>query len=314
MAEYRVISLRVSNVAGLVIRLLEVTVVRVLLVLAVLAPLGLPCGNVFAGNLVLQGKWLQGGLVIGRTDPGAVVEMGGNRVRVSPEGHFLLGFGRNEALEHQLEVVFPDGTAESRLLEIKQREYRIQRIDGLPERKVTPSKKDMERIRREVAMASEARERDDPRTDFLDGFQWPVLGPISGVYGSQRILNGEPRRPHYGVDIAMPTGTPVRAPAAGVITLAHPDMFFSGGTLILDHGHGLSSSFLHLSRILVKEGDPVRQGDVIAEIGSTGRVTGAHLDWRMNLFRTRIDPQLLAETKPSPSDSSSNKRGTGGGR
>ena len=120
-----------------------------------------------------------------------------------------------------------------------------------------------------------------------------MTGPISGVYGSQRILNGKPRRPHFGVDVARPTGTPIVAPADGVITLAEPAMFFSGGTLIIDHGHRLSSSMLHLHKILVKEGDQVKQGQVIAEIGATGRVTGAHLDWRMNLRGHRIDPQLL---------------------
>ena len=124
-------------------------------------------------------------------------------------------------------------------------------------------------------------------------FIWPTIGPISGVYGSQRILNGKPKWPHYGVDIAVPTGTEVRAPAGGVVTLAHPDMFYSGGTLIVDHGHGLSSAFLHLSKLRVKTGDKVKQGDVIAEVGATGRATGAHLDWRMNLFNRRIDPQLL---------------------
>jgi murein DD-endopeptidase MepM/ murein hydrolase activator NlpD len=120
------------------------------------------------------------------------------------------------------------------------------------------------------------------------------------VYGSQRILNGEPRRPHFGIDIATPTGTPVKAPADGVVTMVHPDMFFSGGTLILDHGHRLSSSFLHLSKIVVKEGDEVRQGDIIAEVGATGRVTGAHLDWRMNWGKERVDPSLLVPPMEAP--------------
>ena len=182
---------------------------------------------------------------------------------------------------------------------MKPREYRIQRIDGLPPGKVTPrSKEDLARIRREVAMVKRARLTDDARTDFLGGFRWPIKGPISGVYGSQRILNGEPRQPHYGVDIAVPTGTKALAPAAGVVTLAHPDMFFSGGTLIVDHGHGLSSAFLHLSRILVKKGQRVAQGQPIAEVGATGRVTGPHLDWRINLFGRRIDPELLVGPMP----------------
>ena len=147
-------------------------------------------------------------------------------------------------------------------------------------------------------MIRKARQRDDPRTDFLSGWMWPVSGPISGVYGSQRVLNGEPRRPHYGVDIAAPVGTPVRAPADGLVTLSHPDMFFSGVTLVLDHGHNLSSSFLHLNKSLVKTGDRVKRGDVIAEVGKSGRVTGAHLDWRMNYQAERIDPELLVPPMP----------------
>ena len=147
-------------------------------------------------------------------------------------------------------------------------------------------------------MAREARKLDAERTDFLTGFIWPAKGRISGVYGSQRILNGQPRRPHFGVDVAAPVGTEVRAPADGVVTMVHSDMFYSGGTMILDHGHGLSSSFLHLHRILVKKGQRIRQGDLIAEIGATGRVTGPHLDWRINLFAKRLDPQLLVSEMP----------------
>ncbi len=195
---------------------------------------------------------------------------------------------------------FPDGNRDERTLDIVLREYDIQRIEGLPKRMVTPTKKDLERIRAEAARARKARQLDSPRTDFLTGFAWPAKGRISGIYGSQRILNGQPRRPHFGVDVAAPVGTPVYAPADGVVTMVHPDMYFSGGTLIVDHGHGLSSSFLHLSRILVNEGQAVKRGDLVAEIGATGRVTGAHLDWRMNLFTTRIDPQLLVEPMPVP--------------
>jgi murein DD-endopeptidase MepM/ murein hydrolase activator NlpD len=146
-----------------------------------------------------------------------------------------------------------------------------------------------------VALIKKARARDDARADFLTGFKWPASGCITGVYGSQRFLNGKPGRPHYGLDIAAPTGTPVLAPADGVVTLAHPNMFYSGVTLIVDHGHGLSSAFLHLNRILVKEGMRVRQGEPIAEVGATGRVNGAHLDWRINLFGRRLDPQLVLE-------------------
>lgn len=251
-----------------------------------------------AKGLRLDGNPVQGGLMIGYVSPGARVYFEGAEIRLSSEGVFVIGFGRDAPATANLKITFADGSAVDETLSIEKRRYRIQRIDGLPERKVTPKPSDLERIRREAALVRAARGRDDPRTDFLGGFDWPARGSISGVYGSQRILNGEPRRPHYGVDIAAPVGASVRAPASGVVTLAHPAMFYSGGTLILDHGHGLSSSFLHLSEILVEEGQRVRRGDLIARIGASGRVTGPHLDWRMNWFDTRIDPELLAGEMP----------------
>jgi murein DD-endopeptidase MepM/ murein hydrolase activator NlpD len=246
-----------------------------------------------AGKLELQGEPVQGALIIGRTEPGSTVKIDGAAVRVSKDGVFLLGFGRDAPGKARLDAVFPDGSRTGRDLLVAKRTYKVQRIDGLPPKKVTPSEEDMVRIRKEYALIRNARDRDDAREDFLGGFEWPARGRISGVYGSQRILNGVPRRPHFGVDVAAPVGTLVYAPADGLVTLAHNDMFFSGGTLIVDHGHGLSSSFLHLNAILVKEGDRVRQGDPIAKIGATGRVTGPHLDWRMNLMGARLDPQLL---------------------
>jgi len=217
----------------------------------------------------------------------------GNPVRVSDNGVFLLGFGRDAPATARLEAVYPDGGRAHWDIQVVRRSYDIQRIDGLPPKKVSPSEKDMLRIRKENGLVKKARALDDAREDFLGGFEWPAKGRISGVYGSQRILNGQPRRPHFGVDIAAPVGTIVRSPADGVVTLTHGDMFFSGATLIVDHGHGLSSTFLHLNAILVKEGDRIRQGDSIAEVGASGRVTGAHLDWRMNLHGNRLDPQLL---------------------
>ena len=247
----------------------------------------------------LDGPRIQGGLLRGRVPPGSTVEYEGDAVRISQDGWFLVGFGRDAPPEAELVVVHPDGRRERQVLEVKRREYDIQRIDGLPPAKVTPrSEEDLARIRAEVRMVKQARGIDDPRADFLSGFRWPIKGRISGVYGSQRILNGEPRRPHFGIDIAAPTGTRVVAPADGVVTLVHPDMFFSGGTMIVDHGHGLSSAFLHLSRILVEKGNRVTQGEPIAEVGSTGRSTGPHLDWRMNLFDRRIDPSLLVGPMP----------------
>ena len=246
----------------------------------------------------LEGPRVQGGLLRGRVVPGSTVKFEGERVRVSKDGWFLIGFGREASPKAVLSVVFPDGRRQRFGLSVKSRKYRIQRIDGLPPGKVTPSKEELKRIRREVAQVKRARKIDDPRTDFLGGFRWPVKGIISGVYGSQRILNGQPRQPHYGIDIAAPRGTRVVAPAAGVVTLAHPDMYFSGGTMMVDHGHGLQSAFLHLSRFLVKKGQRVKQGQPIAEVGSTGRSTGPHLDWRVNLFSRRLDAALLVGPMP----------------
>jgi murein DD-endopeptidase MepM/ murein hydrolase activator NlpD len=246
----------------------------------------------------LEGEMSQGGMLIGKTTPGDQVRFNGEPIRVSPKGVFILGFGRDDSLHHTLEVIRAGRAVEKQQISIAKREYKIQRIDGLPPSKVNPPKRDWSRIKQEVALVKQARKRDDARSDFMTGFIWPATGIISGVYGSQRILNGDPKRPHFGIDIAAPVGTQVVAPADGVVTLAHPDMFYSGGTLILDHGHQLSSSFLHLHKILVKEGDRVKQGDPIAEIGATGRVTGAHLDWRMNLRKARIDPQLLVPPMP----------------
>ena len=268
------------------------------LALAALLPFG-PAPAAADTGVRLDGPRIQGGLLRGQVPPGSVVEFQGDAVRVSKDGWFLVGFGREAPPEAQLVVVFPDGRRERQVLKVDRREYDIQRIDGLPPGKVTPrSEEDLARIMAEIRMTKQARAIDDPRADFLSGFRWPIKGRISGVYGSQRILNGEPRRPHFGIDIAAPTGTRVAAPADGVVTMVHPDMFFSGGTMIVDHGHGLSSAFLHLSRILVEKGQRVARGETIAEVGSTGRSTGPHLDWRINLFDRRLDPALLVGPMP----------------
>ncbi len=260
-----------------------------------------------AESLTLKGPLVQGGIVFGHTQPGAKVTQDGEPVPVSKNGDFVIGFGRDAPARSRLEVMLPDGRRLVRNLEVRKRRYRIQRIDGLPKRKVTPrSKADLARIRSDVRKVKAARARVDDRTDYTHGFRWPARGPITGVYGSQRVLNGKPRRPHYGVDIAGPVGTPVKAPADGIVTLAEPDMFFSGGTLIMDHGHGLSSTFLHLSKILVKKGQRVKQGETVALMGATGRATGPHLDWRMNLRGKRVDPQTLVP--PMPTDSTEKKR------
>jgi murein DD-endopeptidase MepM/ murein hydrolase activator NlpD len=252
----------------------------------------------FAQDLTLEGALSQGGLVTGRTLPGAEVRLDGRPVRVGADGRFLLGFGREAAPEAVLELTLPDGTLARRTLAIEQRSYDIQRVDGLPQEKVTPPEAVLARIAAERAMVAEVRKVDRPEPWFETGFVWPVTGPISGVYGSQRILNGEPRWPHFGVDVAVPVGTPVIAPADGLVVVAHDDMYYSGGTVLLDHGFGLTSAYLHMKEVLVEEGQMLRQGDRLGSVGATGRVTGAHLDWRFNWFDRRLDPVLIAGPMP----------------
>ena len=252
-----------------------------------------------ADNLKLEGSFTQGGMATGRVAPGSNVRFLDRDVRVSKEGLFVIGFGRDFLNKAELEITSPDGKMTRRLVDIKKRTYKIQRISGLPKKMVSPGKKALERIRRENVWIGKVRSRNTETPWFSAGFIWPAIGPVSGVYGSQRILNGKPRRPHFGVDVAMPTGTPVVAPAAGMIALAKKDLYFTGGTIMIDHGHGVTSVLMHLSRVDAKLGDAVKPGDVIGAIGATGRATGPHLDWRVNWFNQRLDPQLLVPPMPA---------------
>ncbi len=270
---------------------------RVLWLVALPAAL-IGAGGAGAGELTIEGDFVQGGLLRGSTEPGSEVRLDGDEVRVSAGGLFLLGFGRDARPEAELVVRFPDGSEERRPLGIAQRDYQVQEIDGLPDKLVSPSTAELERIDAENALIAEARARDTDASYFASGFVWPVLGTITGLYGSQRILNGEPRRPHYGIDIAAPEGEAVLAAADAVVALVHHDMFFTGATLILDHGFGLTSVYSHLSAIHVRPGQRVDQGETVAEVGATGRATGPHLDWRVNLFSTRLDPALLVGPMP----------------
>ncbi len=248
-----------------------------------------------AHALDLGGRLMQGALVLGRIEPGASVKYAGRTVRVdSATGTFVFGIDRDAPREVEIVTALPGGKREVHRLAVEPRQYDIERIDGLPPRKVTPTDADLERIRREGAMITAARGRDGSETWFVDGFVWPVEGRVSGSYGNQRILNGEPRRPHLGVDIAAPAGTPVRAAARGRVTLAEADLFYTGGTVVLDHGHGVTSIYSHLQDVGVAVGDDVAQGTVIGTVGSTGRSTGPHLDWRINWFQMRLDPALIA--------------------
>ncbi len=251
-------------------------------------------GLAAGGRLELKGQFVQGGMLIGRTMPGTQVRFDGRDVRVARDGEFVIGFGRDEHEHILLEVRYPDARVSRRRLTVRQRRYRVQRISGLPAQQVTPSEAELVRIRREAAQIRRARSADSTRTDFDGTWSWPVNGTITGVYGSQRILNGKPRSPHTGVDIAAPAGTPVRAPVDGVVRFAEQGLFFSGRTVILDHGHGISTTYVHLRRILVHTGQTVQKGQSLGEVGASGRATGPHLHWGVNWFDRRLDPSLLA--------------------
>jgi len=255
--------------------------------------------SMVSAALELKGEWQQGGVIIGKVPQGTQVEYRGKKLQLSPAGEFVIGLGRDAAEQANLVTIEGDGTRKEHHFAVKKRTYNIQKVTGVPQQTVEPDPAQVERAKREAQMAADARKGDLPLTFFAQKFEWPLIGPVTGVYGSQRFYNGVPNSPHYGVDIAKPVGTLVKAPAGGVVTLVHPDMFFSGGTLIIDHGHGLSSTFIHLSAVLVKKGDAITQGQIIAKVGKTGRATGPHLDWRMNWFEERVDPQLLVEPMPA---------------
>ncbi|MAM95597.1 MAG: peptidase M23 [Parvibaculum sp.] len=240
----------------------------------------------------------QGGLAIGHAVPGAKASLDGMMLDVDRDGTFAMGFDRDHERRATLRVVYPDGTVEERVLTIAEREWQIQRVEGVPRKYVSPPADAMAAIARGTKLKADARKTRAEGSWFTEGFIWPVTGPISGVFGSQRYYNGEPRRPHYGVDVAAPTGTPIRAPASGVVTLADADMYFEGGLVFLDHGQGVTTLIMHMSRIDVKTGDMVKQGDVIGAVGGTGRATGPHLHWGMYWRGAYLDPQLLVGPMP----------------
>jgi hypothetical protein len=280
--------IRFSAVIGVVCLMAAVSVAET-------DPAGLGWVQFPAGKVISQGGLLRGKL----TGAGQLKALG-RQVPVSPSGDFVLGVGRD--YEGELELAFhsTQGQVQVLRLPVQARDYKIQRINGIAKKYMAPSEAALQRIRQEAALVRRTREKTLLLSGFQETFQWPVIGRITGVYGSQRIFNGEPRRPHYGIDIAAPAGTVVKAPASGEITMVHEDMYYSGGTVILDHGYGLSSTFLHLAEISVKEGDLLATGDSIGTVGSSGRSTGAHLDWRINWFDQRVDPALVAGPMPTP--------------
>jgi len=249
-------------------------------------------------RLILNGMLTQGALLRAEVPKGASVRLNNEPVAVHRSGKFVIGFEREAPLNHLLEVTLPNGETISRALTLEKREYNIQRIDGLDQKMVTPPASRTERIKKDNRNVAAARSNATDYDAVFTRFIWPAKGPITGVYGSQRVLNGVPKWPHYGVDVGGPKGTEVIAPAAGTVTLAD-DLYYSGNTLIIDHGMHVFSTFLHLDSMDVEVGDIVKQGERIGAIGDTGRATGPHLDWRINLGKKRLDPQTIVQGQPN---------------
>ena len=284
-----------------------------MIALAVLAPGILQAADNCAALLsaALPDSVPQGGIVRGKLPDTASLSLLGDpsgvegalairSVRIGARGDFVFGVCRDTAGPVRLHLELADGKTCDASVAVSPREWKLERVDGVPESTVVPPPEIAARIEREQAEVARARERDDDRDDFSVVFNWPLTGRISGVYGSQRIYNGKPKSPHSGLDVAAPKGRPVLAPAAGIITFAKPDLYLTGGTVLVDHGHGLSSSFLHLSRLDVVVGQRVEQGQSIGLVGATGRATGPHMHWGMNWFGVRVDPQLLVDPARNP--------------
>ncbi len=240
-----------------------------------------------------QGNFEQGSFILGKAEPGSKVVVDKKKVKVTKDGYFVFGLGRDRKNDVIIKVV-KDKKLEVFEKKVFKRKYKIQRIDGLPEKKVTPPKEVYERIKKENKIIHKARSINSDLTFFTKKFISPLEKSIvTGVYGSQRILNGKPKWPHYGIDFAAKEGTKIRAMLDGTATMVEPDLFYTGGTLIFDHGHGISTLYMHMKDIYVKKGQKVKQGDVIGTVGSTGRSTGPHLDIRLNWFDVRLDPATV---------------------
>jgi len=258
---------------------------RILLILAILFST-----NSFA--IEFNGKFIQGHFIIGKTEPKSKIIIDKKKVKVSKDGYFVFGIDRDRKFD-VLVTKIKEGKKEKIIKKVFKRKYKIQRIDGLPENKVTPPEEVYKRIKDENYRIGEARAINSNLIFFKNKFIMPVDGIITGVYGSQRILNGKPRWPHYGIDIAAKQGTKIKSSGSGIVTMAEDDLYYTGGTIIMDHGHGISTIYSHLEKVMVRVGDKINQGDIIGTVGSTGRSTGPHLDFRINWFQTRLDPMTV---------------------
>ena len=241
------------------------------------------------------GDFKQGSFILGKTDPNSKVFVDNRKVRVTNDGYFAFGLDRDRKNNVLIKIKNKEKT---KLIEKKvfKRKYKIQRIDGLPSKQVTPPPEVYERIKKDNILIGKARDIDSKLIFFKDKFIYPIdKYIITGVYGSQRILNGKPRRPHYGIDFHAPEGTPVKSMMDGVVTLVDNDMYFTGGTIIFDHGHGISTLYMHMKDINVKKGQKVKKGQIVGTLGQSGRATGPHLDIRLNWFEIKLDPLTILD-------------------
>ena len=250
-----------------------------------------------AHALDFKGKFIQGHYIIGNTDPKSKIWIDKKKVKISDDGYFVFGISRDRKYDIVI-TIKKDGEVKKIIKKVQKRKYQIQKIDGLPQKKVTPPKEVYERIKRENKIITDARSVNSNLTFFKNKFTLPLENAIiTGVYGSQRILNGKPKWPHYGIDFAAKEGTKIKAMLDGTVTMVESNLFYTGGTLIFDHGHGISTLYMHMQKIYVKKGQNVKQGEVIGTVGSTGRSTGPHLDVRLNWFGTRLDPMSVLNIK-----------------
>ncbi len=244
-------------------------------------------------SLETQSEIEQGGLLREKTTPGSTIQFNGKNIRIDQDGNFIIGFSRNAPSDVIVKITYPNGQTQRRKIKISQREYQKQYIEGLPQEKVTPSEKDLRKITEEKNLIKEARSLNTSTEIFLGKFIWPLQGTVTGVFGSQRILNGKARSPHLGIDIAAEEGAVIVSPAPGRILLVEEDMFFTGKTIMVDHGFGLTSIYAHLSEISVTKDQLIQQGGVIGKVGMSGRVTGPHLHWGVHWYNIGLDPALL---------------------
>jgi len=247
----------------------------------------------FAHSKILPSAVLQGGLVVGQLETGNILKLNGNNVKLSNDKYFVFAIGRDEIGPMNITVLENDKIISINQIKVIKRDYEIQRINGLPKKMVTPDEEVIKRIIADNKIIIKAKELDLNNTFFKKDFLMPTDGIISGVFGSQRILNDVPKSPHKGIDIAAPEGQIILSTNDGIVTLAEDNLYYTGGTIIIDHGHGVKSIYAHMSSVDVVTQQEVSKGEMIGKVGSTGRSTGPHLHWGVMWFNQYVDPQLL---------------------